>query len=220
MIHVETHNATLLPSDIRLGEEGREGKGHLDLGQGRENIFLREYRHNINGGFFYRGWLAQQRQPSLAVKCVRIGSSFAKDLDHEFFIKNHLLMKDSSTRDNQELREHVILPDMLYTNKTQEIDKEQRYYFMTSDLANQGDLYERIQKGVEEAIYIDEFRQIVKAIKFLHDRNIYHRDLKPENIAVHEEGNKKHLYIIDFGKASVQNNISIADCCYGTVSVL
>lgn len=42
--------------------------------------------------------------------------------------------------------------------------------------------------------------QLLEALKYMHDRQIYHRDLKPENIMITHKGN--NVKIIDFGLAA------------------
>ena len=43
-------------------------------------------------------------------------------------------------------------------------------------------------------------REIVQALKFIHQKGILHRDLKPENILFHQS--KRRWYLIDFGLAT------------------
>jgi len=42
-------------------------------------------------------------------------------------------------------------------------------------------------------------KQILSAIKHLHDRNICHRDLKPENILFESKSKDAQIKLIDFG---------------------
>jgi calcium-dependent protein kinase len=44
--------------------------------------------------------------------------------------------------------------------------------------------------------------KLVKAVMFLHSKNIAHRDLKPENFLFENEQPNAELKIIDFGLAS------------------
>ena len=42
-------------------------------------------------------------------------------------------------------------------------------------------------------------KQILSALKHLHDKNIAHRDLKPENIIFESKGSEVNIKLIDFG---------------------
>lgn len=63
----------------------------------------------------------------------------------------------------------------------------------------------------EESAYI--FRQIVQAIKYCHDNNIFHRDLKTENIMVDEA---KQVKLIDFGFSVRQRDVGKLNLFCGT----
>lgn len=42
-------------------------------------------------------------------------------------------------------------------------------------------------------------QSILKAISYIHDRDVSHRDLKPQNILVKDKSDASSLKIIDFG---------------------
>ena len=42
-------------------------------------------------------------------------------------------------------------------------------------------------------------KQVLSALKHLHDKNIVHSDLKPENIIFESSSNKLSIKLIDFG---------------------
>lgn len=223
-IDTVARNANLLPSYIRLSEENRESTNIVRLvaEDDQTPIFLRDRRYSIkDGGCFYRASLECDGQLSSAVKCVRI--EYAADLNNEIRIERYLVALEN----NQALQDHVILPHDVYTNREQaDAHADERYYFVSSRLASEGDLWETIFEPDPSIrpVGIDQremnckgyFRQIAQAVNFLHERNIYHCDLKPENIAVHVENGETHLYIIDFGKATVENENIIAYRRYGT----
>ncbi|ODV65888.1 kinase-like protein [Hyphopichia burtonii NRRL Y-1933] len=63
------------------------------------------------------------------------------------------------------------------------------------------------------------FKQIVKGVNFLHERNIVHRDLKPENCLIDEDGT---IRLSDFGYTldlnKIDEQIKLNDICCGTTS--
>ena len=80
-----------------------------------------------------------------------------------------------------------------------------------------GELFDLLsEKGLlseDEAIYF--LRQLLLAVKHLHDRHIIHLDLKPENILLNDR-NEKQIKLIDFGiSRKVDNNFEIKGL-YGT----
>jgi serine/threonine protein kinase len=62
--------------------------------------------------------------------------------------------------------------------------KEQRYYFLVTELLEGGELFDRIV--LKEAYNEKEARNVCKvlfeALAYCHQKHIAHRDLKPENL--------------------------------------
>eukprot|EP00747_Dinoflagellata_sp_TGD_P072720 gnl/TRDRNA2_/TRDRNA2_157603_c0_seq3.p1 gnl/TRDRNA2_/TRDRNA2_157603_c0~~gnl/TRDRNA2_/TRDRNA2_157603_c0_seq3.p1 ORF type:complete len:514 (-),score=82.32 gnl/TRDRNA2_/TRDRNA2_157603_c0_seq3:16-1557(-) len=91
-------------------------------------------------------------------------------------------------------------------------ESENHLYLIMEYLAG-GDLLQCIMEHgcFPEAAARKHFRELCRAVRYLHDKKIVHRDLKPENILltsrVQEEA---HLKIADFGLA--RKNFGSADC--------
>ena len=68
------------------------------------------------------------------------------------------------------------------------------------ELVSQGSLYERVvrQGGVAEEIALDLFAQLVKAVRWCHQRGVCHRDLKPEDIVLDVDGMLKNFGLSAF----------------------
>ncbi|TLD11572.1 hypothetical protein E2P81_ATG10408 [Venturia nashicola] len=76
--------------------------------------------------------------------------------------------------------------------------------FVVLEYCPEGDLFSKI---TEEGHYVEDdaktrqvFLQILRAVQYCHEQNIYHRDLKPENILVKDNGYTVKL--ADFGLAT------------------
>ncbi|KAK3731837.1 hypothetical protein QZH41_020198 [Actinostola sp. cb2023] len=76
--------------------------------------------------------------------------------------------------------------------------------FLVMEFVRGGDLFDAISASVKfsENVAKDYFRDMCKALSYLHRQNIVHRDLKPENLLVHKRPNgQKKLKLADFGLA-------------------
>lgn len=120
------------------------------------------------------------------VKYVMMEKNILSIVSHPFIIKFHISFQDAG------------------------------YLYMCMDLAPGGELLgvinnardENERKGIlkkacdEKAaqFYIAE---LIEAVGYLHDRDIYHRDLKPENVLISGNG---HIKLTDFGTASIRTN--------------
>jgi serine/threonine protein kinase len=89
--------------------------------------------------------------------------------------------------------------------------------FVVLEYCQEGDLFSMITDGGH---YVENdakarlvFLQILRAVQFCHEQNIYHRDLKPENILVKDDGFTAKL--ADFGLAT-QDSITADFGCGST----
>ena len=113
-----------------------------------------------------------------------------------------------------------LLKDLHHPNivHLEDVKKDHNYYYIVMEYVNGGSLTDclnkykgRYGKAFPEEIVQHLMRQIVDAIKYIHQRNIIHRDLKLDNIMVSfdNENDKNNcnmmrakVKIIDFGFAT------------------
>ncbi|KAL2813286.1 kinase-like domain-containing protein [Aspergillus granulosus] len=106
------------------------------------------------------------------------------------------------------LREASILQKLQHPNiiGLERVIRSDNTIYMFQDLITAGDLFSYIQyKGgklpdIEAAVTV---RQIVIALKFLHEQNIVHRDLKPDNILMTSRADGCRVVLTDFGCATL-----------------
>lgn len=81
------------------------------------------------------------------------------------------------------------------------IDKTRNRNYFTSELIEGCDFFRATENQRVEVI--EELAvQVLRALNYLHSRDIYHFDIKPQNILVEEKNGKLRAKIIDFGLAS------------------
>lgn len=117
------------------------------------------------------------------------------------------------------LREHkniLLMVDYFETNE---------YFYLVTDLANGGELFERITQGPGGKLTLNDTRSILynllSALAHLHRNNIVHRDIKAENILFASRNSRASLLLLaDFGHAQILAGEDLADCFGGTLSYL
>lgn len=73
------------------------------------------------------------------------------------------------------------------------------FYYIIVEYVDNGNLYHKIiqsRNGFTESQAFVYFKQVVKALEFLHENYLVHRDLKPENILINK---KDKVKLCDFG---------------------
>ncbi|XP_054157373.1 testis-specific serine/threonine-protein kinase 3-like [Oppia nitens] len=83
------------------------------------------------------------------------------------------------------------------------VKHKNKYVFIVSELAD-GDLIKVLEKGelLDEKLVREWFRQIVKAVEYIHRKGVAHRDLKADNILIV----KNTMKLCDFGYARQSRN--------------
>ncbi|XP_009282812.1 PREDICTED: calcium/calmodulin-dependent protein kinase type 1, partial [Aptenodytes forsteri] len=92
------------------------------------------------------------------------------------------------------------------------------HLYLIMQLVSGGELFDRI---VEKGFYTERdastlIRQILDAVKYLHDMGIVHRDLKPENLLYYSLDEDSKIMISDFGLSKIEGCGSVMSTACGT----
>ena len=117
-----------------------------------------------------------------------------KEGSNDFYSVHQMKKNFDEQAVNEVLKEGIeILKDIHHPNiiKLLNTKEDPEYYYFIYEYCNGGNLFEYIKNHKEETDqplseevvqYI--MKQLVDAIKYLHDKKIVHRDIKPENILI------------------------------------
>lgn len=108
------------------------------------------------------------------------------------------------------LKEIEMLAQLDHPNiiKIYEYYVDELNYYIISEFAKGGELYEQIfkLKNFKESHAAIIMQQILSAVCYMHSKGIVHRDLKPENIMLESRNNGNlSIKIIDFGTSNYCN---------------
>lgn len=122
----------------------------------------------------------------------------------KFAIKR--IQKDEEGVDIELLkREIYIMKKVDHPNilKLYEVFEDDDYFFLVLELVEGLELFDKIvdRGNYSEKDAANIVRQILEAVKYLHDEGIVHRDLKPENLLSAGEGENEVVKVADFGFA-------------------
>ncbi|KAI8644628.1 kinase-like domain-containing protein [Parasitella parasitica] len=123
------------------------------------------------------------------------------------------LCKNGLNEDELELqRQEIDIQQSLdhpYLLGLHQVIEEDHYTYLIMDLCEQGDLFDYVDDGVDNAHCHVLYSQILEAIEHMHEKDLYHRDIKLENVLLHEDGSIK---VADFGLATKERFSSEFGC--------
>ncbi|KAF8917624.1 kinase-like domain-containing protein [Mucidula mucida] len=142
--------------------------------------------------------------------------------------RRQIACKTIRTKDHKNVEKEVqILKKLNHPNinRIYGFEVEDNFIYIFLQLCAGGDLFAYITSRPEnehrlceaEAKYI--MFQLLKALKYLHDRSISHRGEQPENILLYGPGPYPRILLADFGLARLQSYQSTFNVC-GTVPYL
>lgn len=137
-------------------------------------------------------------QPLYAVKCL---NKVGLDSRQRNFQRREILLHGMASEHSNVVTLHNVI-------------EEDTCIYVVLQFCDEGDLFgmitERQRYLGDDELIRKVFLQIVDAVEFCHDRNIYHRDLKPENILCLDDGKK--VMLADFGLATSERTSGDFGC--------
>ncbi|XP_057193711.1 calcium/calmodulin-dependent protein kinase type 1 isoform X2 [Triplophysa rosa] len=161
-----------------------------------------DFKEVLGTGAFSEVFLAEEKktQRLVAIKCIP---------------KKALEGKENSIEN-----EIAVLHRIKHENivSLEDIFESQSHLYLVMQLVSGGELFDRI---VEKGFYTERdasklIRQILDAVKYLHDMGIVHRDLKPENLLYYSMEEDSNIMISDFGLSKIEDSGSVMSTACGT----
>ncbi|XP_059571963.1 calcium/calmodulin-dependent protein kinase type 1 isoform X1 [Alligator mississippiensis] len=153
-------------------------------------------------GAFSEVVLAEERttRKLVAIKCIT---------------KKALEGKETSIENEIDVLHKIQHPNIVALD---DIYESGSHLYLIMQLVSGGELFDRI---VEKGFYTERdasqlIRQILDAVKYLHDMGIVHRDLKPENLLYYSLDEDSKIMISDFGLSKIEGSGSVMSTACGT----
>ncbi|KAJ7317154.1 hypothetical protein JRQ81_003316 [Phrynocephalus forsythii] len=161
-----------------------------------------EFREVLGTGAFSEVVLAEEKstQKLVAIKCIA---------------KKVLEGKESSIENEIAVLHKIKHPNIVALDDIYESGGQ---LYLVMQLVSGGELFDRI---VEKGFYTERdasqlIRQILDAVKFLHDLGVVHRDLKPENLLYYSLDEDSKIMISDFGLSKIEGSGTVMSTACGT----
>lgn len=145
----------------------------------------------LGGGEFGTTFIAEDRNLPGNPQCVV--KQFTPRSNDPSTLRIARRLFDEEAKVLQKLGNHKQIPRLLaYSEENQE-------FFLVQELIEGDDLSKEITLGkqLSESYVIDFLRQVLQALKFVHEQGVIHRDLKPSNLIRRASDDK--IVLIDFG---------------------
>ncbi|XP_078402683.1 calcium/calmodulin-dependent protein kinase type 1B-like [Cetorhinus maximus] len=153
----------------------------------------------LGSGAFSEVYLAKERATDkmVALKCVQKNHNSAFDIAFENEIRVLRKIK----------HKNIVALEDIYESPT--------HFYLVMQLVSGGELFDRI---LDRGIYTEKdasllIRQILNAVKYLHDNGVVHRDLKPENLLFYSPEENSKIMISDFGLSKMLDMGVMSTAC-------
>ncbi|KAM9320216.1 calcium/calmodulin-dependent protein kinase type 1G [Gastrophryne carolinensis] len=127
------------------------------------------------------------------------------------------IKKVNSVRDRSLENEIAVLKKITHENivTLEDIYESSSHFYLVMQLVSGGELFDRI---LERGVYTEKdasnvIRQVLSAVKYLHDNGIVHRDLKPENLLYLTPEENSKIMITDFGLSKMEETGIMSTAC-------
>ncbi|XP_066457690.1 calcium/calmodulin-dependent protein kinase type 1D-like [Eleutherodactylus coqui] len=127
------------------------------------------------------------------------------------------IKKVNSSRDRSLENEIAVLKKIKHDNivTLEDIYESSSHFYLVMQLVSGGELFDRI---LERGVYTEKdasnvIRQVLSAVKYLHDNGIVHRDLKPENLLYLTPEENAKIMITDFGLSKMEETGIMSTAC-------
>ncbi|KAM6059343.1 calcium/calmodulin-dependent protein kinase type 1 isoform 1-T1 [Theristicus caerulescens] len=161
-----------------------------------------DFREVLGTGAFSEVVLAEEKatRKLVAIKCIAKKALEGKETS----IENEIAVLHKIKHPN------IVALDDIYESGT--------HLYLIMQLVSGGELFDRI---VEKGFYTERdasalIRQILDAVKYLHDMGVVHRDLKPENLLYYSLDEDSKIMISDFGLSKIEGCGSVMSTACGT----
>uniref|UniRef100_A0A480ZWI0 calcium/calmodulin-dependent protein kinase n=1 Tax=Sus scrofa TaxID=9823 RepID=A0A480ZWI0_PIG len=149
-------------------------------------------------GAFSEVFLVKQRVTGklFALKCIKKSPAFRdSSLENEIAVLKKIK------------HENIVTLEDIYESST--------HYYLVMQLVSGGELFDRI---LERGVYTERdaslvIRQVLAAVKYLHENGIVHRDLKPENLLYLTPEENSKIMITDFGLSKMEQSGVMSTAC-------
>ncbi|KAG8450909.1 hypothetical protein GDO86_003253 [Hymenochirus boettgeri] len=152
----------------------------------------------LGSGAFSEVFLVKHRTTGqhFALKCIKkVNSSRDKSLENEIAVLKKIK------------HENIVTLEDIYESSS--------HFYLVMQLVSGGELFDRI---LERGVYTEKdasnvIRQVLSAVKYLHDNGIVHRDLKPENLLYLTPDDNSKIMITDFGLSKMEESGIMSTAC-------
>lgn len=156
----------------------------------------------LGRGGFGAAFLARDRRIPGMRQCVVKQFQPAGNLTSNQLQQAQLMFEREAEVLSQLGNDHEQIPDLfaffpVIVNSLQPGQQDQFFYLVQEYIDGQNLEEELVQQGkFSEQQVVEVLQEILKVLKFVHERSIIHRDIKPSNIMRRRDGK---LFLLDFG---------------------